>query len=395
MSTREVPVVSVRAALLGGLLAESAETAGLTSFTSAMWMRGTRNRGAADFARAVENLAAEVDSYSGRSSLGVTLECTADKLEPTLDLFAEALLEPAFDPTELERERRDVLASIERRVDRLAQRCFHLFQRTLFERHPYRLPISGLRESVEGFDIAAVRAHHERLIRADNLVLGVAGDVDPDWIAQACSVRFAALAEATDRSQPAAWPEPEPAPSEPRIVQEHADRAQAHFVLGFQGLALDDPDRFALELLAQILAGQSGRLFLELRDRQGLAYSVSAMNIEGVAPGFFSVYIATAPEKLDQARRGIEIEIERLVQEPVSAAELDRARRYLIGNHAIDRQRSAARAASLALDGRYGLGTDAALRYPEQIEALTREDLLRVAQRVMRFDARVEAAICP
>lgn len=395
MPTREVPVVSVRAALLGGLLAENDETAGLTSFTSAMWLRGTRSRGAASFARAVENLAAEVDSYSGRSSLGMTLECTSDKLEPTLDLFVEALLEPAFDPTEFERERRDVLASIERRTDRLAQRCFHLFQRTLFERHPYRLPISGLRETVEAFDGASVRAHHDRLIHADNLVLGIAGDVDPDWIAQACSVRFAALTEHDAPPATANWPDPEPAPSEPRIVHEHADRAQAHFVMGFQGLALDDPDRFALELLAQILTGQSGRLFLELRDRQGLAYSVNAVNVEGVAPGFFGVYIATAPEKLEQARRGIEIELERLVQEPVSARELDRARRYLVGSHAIDRQRSAARAASLALDSRYGLGTDAALRYPEHIEALTAEDLLRVARRVVRSEARVEAAISP
>ena len=119
------------------------------------------------------------------------------------------------------------------------------------------------------------------------------------------------------------------------------------------------------------------------------------MNVEGVAPGFFAVYIATAPEKLEQARRGIDLELERLVQEPVTASELDRARRYLIGNHAIDRQRSAARAASLALEGRYGLGTDAALRYPEHVEAITRDDLLRVARRVMLPAGRIEAAVSP
>lgn len=136
-------------------------------------------------------------------------------------------------------------------------------------------------------------------------------------------------------------------------------------------------------------------MFLELRDRQGLAYSVNAVNIEGVEPGFFSVYIATAPEKLDQARQGIKHELDRLLQEPVTASELDRAKRYVTGTHAIDRQRSAARAASLALDGLYGLGTDAALRYPERIEALTRDDLLRVARRVMQLDTRVESCIHP
>jgi zinc protease len=395
MAAADVPVVSVRAALLGGLLAEDASNAGITSFTTSMWTRGTQSRGAASFARAVENLAAEIDGFSGRSSLGMSLECTTEKLDPALDLFAECLLEPAFDATELERERRDVLAAIERRSDRLAQRCFLLFQRTLFEQHPYRLPLGGLRESVQAFDPASVRSHHERLIRADNLVLGVAGAVDPDAIAQALSVRLADLPARSEVAFTSRLPENEPPPSAPRLAEETADRAQAHLVLGFQGLALDDPDRFALELLAQILAGQSGRLFLELRDRQGLAYSVNAMNIEGLAPGFFSIYIATAPEKLDQARTGIEHELDRLLQEPVTASEFDRAKRYLTGTHAIDRQRSAARAASLALDGRYGLGTDAALRYPDQIDALTREDLLRVARRVIQLDRRVEACIHP
>jgi len=392
MPTHEVPVVAARAAFLGGVLCEEPRTSGLTSMLTSMWMRGTRSQSTAGFARSVENLAAEIDGFSGRSSLGMTLECTADKLEPTLDLFAEALLEPAFDSAELERERRDVLASIDRRVDRLSQRAFHLFQRTLFETHPYRMPVSGERESVTAFDIDAVIAHHERLIRPDNLVLGVAGDVDPDAVAHSLSVRLAGLiSEPFEES----WPAHEAVPSEPRFAEETADRAQAHLIIGFQGVSISDPDRFALELLSQILTGQSGRLFLELRDKQSLAYSVSAMNVEGVAPGFFSVYIASAPDKVDQARAGILDELDRLVQEPVGSDELDRAKRYLTGNHAIDRQRAAARAAHLALDSRYGLGTDSELLYPERVHALTREDVLAVAQRILRHNARVEALIHP
>jgi hypothetical protein len=88
------------------------------------------------------------------------------------------------------------------------------------------------------------------------------------------------------------------------------DRAQAHLVIGFRGLTLEDPDRYALELISQMLAGQGGRLFLELRDRQSLAYTVSASNVEGLAPGHFTLYIATAPEKLERARAGILEEID-------------------------------------------------------------------------------------
>ena len=106
----DVPVVAARAAFLGGLLAETTETAGLSHFLSNVWMRGTRARSAADFARTVENLAADIDGFSGRSSLGLTLDVTSDKFLPTLDLLAEVLVEPGLDPEEIGREQRETLA---------------------------------------------------------------------------------------------------------------------------------------------------------------------------------------------------------------------------------------------------------------------------------------------
>jgi zinc protease len=389
---REVPVVALRAGLVGGLLSETPGSAGITNLLTGVWMRGTETRSAADLARAVEGLAADLDGFAGRSSLGLTLEATSDKLEPGLDLLAEVLLEPGFDPEEIEHERRDILAAIDRREDRLAQLAYLLFARTLFGEHPYALPVLGNRESVEGLDEAALRAHHDRLVRAPNLVIGMAGDVDPDRAAQALSSRLSALpAEALALpGRPALTP-----PAERRTAFLRKDRAQAHLVLGFAGLAVQDRDRCALDVIAQLLAGQGGRLFLELRDRRGLAYSVSATNIEGLDPGFFSVYIATAPEKSEDARAGILEELERLVSQPVPDDELARARRFLAGNFAIDQQRSASRAAHLALDALYGLGPDHHRRYAEEIAAVTKEDVLRVARRVLRLDAYTLATVAP
>ena len=104
-----------------------------------MWLRGTRGRSAADFARAAESLAVEVDAFTGRSSLGATFEAPSDQLDPALDLMTEMLLEPALAEDEIERERRETLAAIERRADRLAQRAFMLFTQTHFRHHPYRM----------------------------------------------------------------------------------------------------------------------------------------------------------------------------------------------------------------------------------------------------------------
>ena len=116
----------------------------------------------------------------------------------------------------------------------------------------------------------------------------------------------------------------------------HEGIEQAHCVIGVRGVAVDDDDRFALDLIAQILGGQGGRLFLDLRDRRGLAYAVDAMNVEGLDPGWFAVSIATAPEQLEQARAGMLAELERLVASEPGADELARARRYLSGSFAID-----------------------------------------------------------
>jgi zinc protease len=388
----DVPVVGVRAALRGGLLAESEPTAGIGQFTTQTWLRGTRARSAAELARAIESLAADLDGFSGRNSLGLGLDVTSDRLEPALDLFAEVLLEPAFDAGEIERQRRDTLALIARREDRLDVRAFDLFQAALYRVHPYRLPVVGTAESVARFDRAALLEHHARLVRAPGLVLAVAGDVDPDAVAAGLARRLADLGRG-----PAPWAEPpeEPGPTEPREVELRKAREQAHLVMGFHGLTVRDADRFALAVISQLLAGQGGRLFLELRDRRGLAYSVNAVDIEGLAPGLFAVYVATAPDKLAEARATIFAELRRLLDSPPPADELERARRYLAGNFEIDRQRAAARAAHMSADARYGLGPDAQYRYAEQVEAVDAEAVLRVARRVIDLDAWVAAAIRP
>ena len=389
---RQVPIVSLRAAFHGGLLAEDEASAGLSAFTSSMWLRGTLGRSAEEFAREAESIAADVDAFSGRSSLGMTLEAPSEQLAAGLDLLTEALLEPAFDPEELARERRETVAAIERREDRLGARVHQLFAEHHFRRHPYRLPPLGHAETVAAFDAERVAAHHARLVRAPSLVIGVAGDVDPDRVAQALATRLSGLAGGPGEPP---WPALEDAPLEIRRAELVRARAQAHLVIGFRGLSVRDDDRFALEVISQLLAGQGGRLFLELRDRQGLAYSVSASSAEGLAPGTFSVYIATAPEKLDAARQGLLAELARVLDAAPPEAELARARRYLTGNFAIDEQRCAVHAAHLALDPLYGLAPDASRRYAERIAAIGKEEILRVARRIIRLDSYTEACIHP
>ena len=389
---RSVPVVAGRAAFFGGLLAETESNSGLGSFTASMWSRGTERQSAVEFARAVEDLAADVSGFSGRSSVGLTFESTSDQLIPVLELAAEVLTTPRFEAEEIERERRETLAAIDRRADQLSQRAFQIFVETEFPKHPYRRSMLGERESVIRFDEPAIRAQHHHLIRSSNLHLAIAGDVDPDETAHAVIDRLRHLPDAPFE-RPVAPTDPLPTEIQEKVLEK--DRAQAHLVLGFRGTTISDPDRHGLEVLSHVLSGQGGRLFLDLRDRQSLAYSVSAMNVEGLDPGFFAVYIGTAPDKVDVARAGILDHLQRLVDEAPSEDELDRARRNLIGNFAINQQRSAARAGHIALDTLYGLGPASHRDYPDQIAAITREDVLRIARQFFRLDAYTIALVRP
>jgi zinc protease len=148
-------------------------------------------------------------------------------------------------------------------------------------------------------------------------------------------------------------------------------------------------------VLSTVLSGMGGRLFTELRDKRSMAYSVTSMAVEGIDPGYFAVYIGTSPDKREAAEAGMELELRKVLDEPVTPAELDRAKAHLVGTHEIGLQRNAARAALLALDGAYGLGLDTFEHYDDQIQAVTADDVQRVARRVIQLDRAVVAVVGP
>jgi zinc protease len=148
-----------------------------------------------------------------------------------------------------------------------------------------------------------------------------------------------------------------------------------------------DRDKYVFEVMTTILSGQSGRLFLDLRDKQSLAYTVSASSVEALDPGYVYVYMATSPDKLSQALRGLYGHLDRLRNERVPEVELQRALRYLVGTHSIDLQRGGARAMMMALGERFGLGYDQYTRYVE--------DIRRVAQAYLDPQQLVQVVVGP
>jgi zinc protease len=291
------------------------------------------------------------------------------------------LLHPAFEPAEIEKLRTETLAALKRREDHLAQKAFELFGQALFEGHPYAFTVMGTERSVQSFDAELLRTTYQRYARPGNAVLSVVGDVDPDALVEAIALRLSDWAGAGPVELPERSAAPEPDVERERSIEK--GKQQVHVVIGYPGIALADPDEPALEVLTQVLSGQGGRLFLELRDKRSLAYSVTAFSIEGVDPGSFGVYIASAPDKLDESLVGLRAELQRLLNEPFAPDEIDRAKAYLIGSHAISLQHYSAQAAALSLDELYGLGATRFLDYERSIDAVSAEDLVRVARRIV------------
>jgi zinc protease len=388
--TTTVPLVSMRLGFLGGQLAETPDTQGIASFTAEMLERGTEQRSAAELASEVESIAGSLHGFSGRNTFGVTAEFLSRSLDSGIELFSDVLLRPRFAPEEIEKVRRETLAAIERREDNLAQQAFDLFAEALYTDHPYRFRTDGTRDTVRAIDSAALRRYYDKYAQPGNAVLSVVGDIEPDKLIEALEIYLRDW-----QGHPAKLP-PRPRLQAPNVRREVAitkNRKQVHLVVGFPGLALDDPDGPALDVLTQILSGQGGRLFLELRDRQSLAYTVTAFSIAGVDPGSFGVYIATESAMLDTALRGIEKELRKILEQSIAPQEVDRARAYVIGSQAVSLQRFSNQATALSLDELYGLGATYHLEYDKRVSAVQVDDVQRIAQRVLQLDTPIVAIV--
>jgi zinc protease len=357
-----------------------------------MLTRGTRDRHAEEISHLVDDLAGSLSGQSGRNSLGLRGEFLSRHFDRAFDLFVDCLRSPSFPDDELAREKAMLVQDIVTREDKPSSVAFELFSKTLYQRHPYRLSTLGEQASVEALTASHLRDHLEKYLDNSQLTLCVVGDVKAeDVLARA----EAAFGSSTGRAARPPEIPAEPAAEGPREARRTLARAQSHLVLGFPGARLYDPWRIPLEVLSTILSGQGGRLFVELRDKRSMAYSVTSYALEGIDPGYFAVYIGTSPEKVDAALDGIRHELRRIREEEVTPDELARAKQHLVGTHEIGLQRNSARAATLALDCCYGLGTDPFLHYADSIGQVTAQDVQAVARRVIDFDRAALAIVGP
>ena len=383
-----VPVVSLQACMLGGVLFETEPNAGMNNLIAGLLTRGSQRFSRLALTEAVESLAGSLGGFSGRNSLGLSGSFLSSRATTGLELFLDTLLQPIFPADEVEKRRREILLALKNREDELAQIAFDLFYATIFTTHPYRLLPLGRVESIQALRQEQLSAYYRTVLNPRQLVVSAVGDVDSDELIGCLRASLEGLPSVSDQL---ALPPPEPRPTDTRRQTKTVDKQQAHIVLGYQGVALDNPDRYILKIIDALLSRQGGRLFYELREKRALAYSVTAFSVEGLAPGAFGIYVGTDPNKVDEAVAAARHELRRLCQRPVDPAELEQAKKYLTGSYEISLQSNGSQAEEMAFNELYGLGYDNGRRYLRALGAVTEEDIRRVAQTY--FDEHTETLV--
>ncbi len=377
----------------GGVLVETVEKSGLTQLTGKMLLKGTSRRSAEEIAGEIETVGGSIDSYGGNNSFGLNAEVLSGDFALGLDLVSDVLLNPAFPAAELERERQLQLAGIRAQKDQLLQSAAKAMRRALFGDMGYGLDALGSEESVGAIQVADLRAFHQTFARPNNCVLAIYGDVKTEEVRGAVEKAF-------EGWKPAAPPKPAAdfgiqVLDSVKRVTETRDKKQAVLVIGFRGTTLLDNDRYPLELIQEACSDLGSRLFMRIRDKLGLAYYVGAQNFAGLGPGYFAFYVGTMPEKVELVEKELLNEANLLRREGLSAEELKRSKAKVIGQKKIARQDLGTFAMTTALDELYGLGYSHTDSEDALFEAVTLDQVKRVAQKYLRPDALVISLIKP
>ena len=387
-----LPLLSFTLAFLGGSRLERPGKWGISEFVSRVLTRGTRSRTALEIAREIETVSGELDGFSGRNSFGLKGAFLSRDVDLALELLSDLVMNPSFPREEVEKVRQDIMSQIRAKKDKPMAQLFDLFYSTLYKKHPYGHPVLGTLETVQAVTREDLVEWYKSRARGPNCVLSVVGDFDSERVAQKIQELFKALSPAGEGLK---FLEPEPPLEGIRKVHKKRPGAQTHIVLGYLGVPISSPDNAPMALVDAALSGQGGRLFVRLRDQMSLAYSVSAFRRPGLETGVFGVYLGCAPRKVEVASKAMLREMAELRRRGLTGIELKQAKKYLLGNLAIQSQGISQKAMEMALDELYGLGFDRAEKFKQTLKGVTLSMVREAISRVILPDRYVLVTLGP
>lgn len=385
-------IIAARLFLRAGSCWEQAEQAGLAHLLSAVLTKGTETQSSLEIAEQVESLGANLSTDSTTDYFLVSLKSVSSDFEEVLYLAADLLRSPTFPPQELELERRLTLQAIRSQQEQPFTVAFDQLRHMMYGAHPYSLSGLGTETTVATLTQADLHTFHQTHFRPDNLIISVSGRIQP-------AAAIALIEKALGDWQAPATPRPTlhlpPIVSQPARQAIAQETQQSIIMLGYLAPAVVDtsmiatsnmgnkpPDYAVLKLINTHLGnGLSSRLFVELREKRGLAYEVSAFYTTRLDQAQFVAYMGTAPENTAIALEGLHTELDRLRTTPLTSEELQAAKNKMLGQYALGKQTNAQIAQTYGWYETLGLGVEFDRSFQAHIAAVTPTLVQQVAQK--------------
>ncbi len=369
------------------------EISGASHFLEHLLFKGTARRSALEIANSVESVGGDMNAFTTHEATVFYVRVPDARLGDALDILSDIVWSPSLQQEDVDSERQVILEEIRMHDDSPEDLVHDVFAEAIFPEHAIGREVIGTPETINALGPDEISTFHRAHYHPSNVVVAAAGNLDHDDVVKQVE---AALPTDTKSKRPtrSVWPG-SPAPKKLSVIER--DSEQAHVVLGMRALQGDDPDRYVLAVLNQALGGgMSSRLFQEVREKRGLAYSVYAYRSAFDETGTFAISAGTAPERLSELLEVLANEIDRVVADGgVSADELVAAKGHLTGSLALSLESSSSRMHRIG-SSELSLGEIATLdELVAKVDVVNADDVARVIERVLASNERTLAVVGP
>jgi len=387
-----LPLVAIGAVFRSGLLAETPQTNGITRLMAKVLLKGTKTRTAEQIANQIEAVGGSISSEAGNNSFAVSLDITKPDVKLGVELLSDVLLNATMPEEAIAREKEVQIAAIKQDEEQLTTVARNILRQALFTQHPYALRANGSVDSIQRLTRKDLLEFRDRYVVAKNGVIFVFGDVKAAEVKQLFEQALAGMKPGT-----LALTDAHPAAPLNKIetVESRKEKAQGVIMVGYRGADIFSPDRYPLQLIDEASSDLGSRFFVRIREQMGLAYYVGANQMEGLVPGLFAFYLGTDPQKIEPVKTALLDEIHKLATDGLTNEELARAKKKVIGQQEIANQSNDSFGYQCALDEIYGLGFNYYKSLEHGVEAVSLDDIKRVAAKYFRDQPYVLATVRP
>lgn len=390
-SFSNVPKTHIRIGLLGGPLYEAPEIRGATGVLATLFTKDTKKRSALEVAQAIENIGGSFSEFVGNNTFGLGIEVLPTDIKLASDLLKEALLEPTFKKKQFETEKEAQIAAIREELDDITDHGIKYLREIFFGDYPYRDDPLGRIETLEKLSLEKLKDHYKTLLTPSNIVVGVSGEFDRANLLADLSKWLETIPEG--KSVIPITQVDFKNPPKPGSYEKVLDKEQVVVFEAYRGVGVTDPDFEVGELLDELFSGMSSRLFVKVREEQGMAYFIGSSKMTGIHTGMFYFYGGTSTENYPKVFKEIETEVERIKRGEISDEEFERCKTCLKSGQRLSLQTPGSRAGQALLDTIYGLPVNHWRSYNERIDSIKKEQLQKFAIEHFEESKRVRLAI--